>query len=127
MPTAKPLTTARISTPVSRVRIVIERAIMLALGTLILAVVSGVAVGIEAHYQSIQLNGPRLIEASLLLVPFTLVYGAIGSLLASRLPRATVGLLAAFAFASYVEVQVGPIFKLPEWVQDLSPFKLYGQ
>jgi ABC-2 type transport system permease protein len=116
-----------LSTPVSRIRIVIERAIMLALGALILAGVSGIAVGIEAHYQSIQLNGPRLIEASLLLVPFTLVYGAIGALLASRLPRATVGLLAAFAFASYVGVQLGPIFKLPEWVQDLSPFKLYGE
>src|SRR5260370_14228291 len=97
-----------LSTPVSRVRIVIERAIMLAVGTLILAVVSGFAVGIEAHYQSIQLNGPRLIEASLLLVPFTLVYGAIGSLLASHRPRATVGLLAAIAFASDVEVQLEP-------------------
>src|SRR5260370_1996053 len=98
---------------------------MLALGAFILAGVSGIAVGIEANYQSIQLNGPRLIEASLLLVPFTLVYGAIGALLASRLPRATVGLLGAFAFASYVGVHLGPILKLPEWVQDLSPFNLY--
>jgi ABC-2 type transport system permease protein len=116
-----------LSNPVSRVRIVVERALVLALGALVIAAVSSLAVDIEANYQSIRLDAGRLIEASLLLVPFTLVYGAVGALLASRLPRATVGLLGAFAFASYVEVQLAPIFKLPEWVQDLSPFKLYGQ
>ena len=116
-----------LSNPISRVRIVVERAIVLAVGALIIAAVSGVAVGIEAHYQSIELDRGRLVEASLMLVPFTLVFGAVGALLASRLPRATVGLLGAFAFASYVGVQLGPIFKLPEWVQDLSAFKLYGQ
>ncbi len=116
-----------LSNPISRARIVVERAIVLMIGALIIGVVSAVAVGIEAHYQSIELDRTRLIEASLLLVPFTLVYGAVGALLASRLPRATVGLLGAFAFASYVTTQLGPIFKLPEWVQDLSPFKLYGQ
>lgn len=116
-----------LSNPVSRIRIVVERAIVLAISAAIIAAVSGVAVGVEAHYQSIDLDRPRLVEASLLLVPFTLVFGAVGALLASRLPRATVGLLGAFAFASYVSVQLGPIFKLPEWVQDLSAFKLYGQ
>ena len=116
-----------LSNPVSRIRIVVERAVVLALGALIIAAVSGLAVGVEAHYQSIDLDRRRLSEASLMLVPFTLVFGAIGALLASRLPRATVGLLGAFAFASYLIVQLGPIFKMPEWVQDLSAFKLYGQ
>jgi putative exporter of polyketide antibiotics len=48
-------------------------------------------------------------------------------LLAARLPRATVGILGIFAFASYLMLQLGPLFKLPDWVQDLSAFKLYGQ
>jgi len=89
--------------------------------------VSGVAVGFEAHAQAIELDRKRLAEASVLLVPFTLVFGAVGALLASRIPRATVGILGVFAFASYLIIQLGPIFKLPEWAEDLSAFKLYGQ
>ena len=116
-----------LSNPVSRVRVVIERVIVLAIGALIIAAVSGVAVGVEAHAQAIDLDRGRLVAASLLLVPFTLVFGTIGALLASRIPRATVGLLGALAFASYLLVQLGPIFKLPAWVDDLSAFKLYGQ
>ena len=63
----------------------------------------------------------------LLLVPFTLVFGVIGALLASRVPRATVGLLGILVFASYLITQLGPVFKLPTWVQDGSAFKLFGQ
>jgi len=116
-----------LSNPVSRPRVVVERLTVLTLGALVIAAVSGVAVGLEAHSQSIDLNHRRLAEASLMLVPFTLVFGTVGALLASRIPRATVGILGAFAFASYLTVQLGPIFKLPAWVQDLSAFKLYGQ
>ena len=116
-----------LSNPESRPRVVVERLTVLTLGALVIAAVSGVAVGLEAHSQSIDLNHRRLAEASLMLVPFTLVFGTVGALLASRIPRATVGILGAFAFASYLTVQLGPIFKLPAWVQDLSAFKLYGQ
>jgi ABC-2 type transport system permease protein len=116
-----------LSNPMSRARLVIERVIVLGLGALIIAAVSGIVVGVEAHYQGIELDRRRLTEASLLLVPFTLVFGVVGALLASRIPRATVGLLGAFAFASYLLIQIGPIFKMPTWVQDLSAFRLYGQ
>jgi len=116
-----------LSNPVSRTRVVVERALVLALGALIIAAVSGVAVGLESHYQSIDLDGGRLAQASLMLVPFTLVFAAVGALLAARLPRATVGILGIFAFASYLMLQIGPLFKLPDWVQNLSAFKLYGQ
>jgi ABC-2 type transport system permease protein len=116
-----------LSNPMSRTRVVTERAFVLALGTLIIAAVSGAAVGVESHYQSIDLDGGRLAEASLMLVPVALVFAAIGAVLAARLPRATVGILGIFAFASYLMLQLGPIFKLPGWVQDLSAFKLYGQ
>jgi ABC-2 type transport system permease protein len=116
-----------LSNPISRARVVVERLIALALGTLVIAAVSGAAVGLESHYQSIDLSNRRLAEASLLFVPFTLVFGTVGALLASRIPRATVGILGVFAFASYLTVQLGPIFKLPVWVQDVSAFKLYGQ
>jgi ABC-2 type transport system permease protein len=116
-----------LSNPVSRTRIVIERAVVLALGALVIAAVSGLAVGVESHYQGIDLDSAHLIEASLLLVPFTLVFGAVGALLAARLPRATTAILGVFAFASYLMLQFGPIFKLPDWVQNLSAFKLFGE
>jgi ABC-2 type transport system permease protein len=116
-----------LSNPVSRTQVVLERAFVLALGALVIAAASGIAVGLESHNQSIDLDPGRLTEASLLLVPFTLVFAAVGALLAARLPRATVGILGVFAFASYLMLQFGPIFKLPAWVQNLSAFKLYGQ
>ncbi len=60
-------------------------------------------------------------------MPFTLIFAAVGALLAARAPRATVGILGAFTFASYLLTQLGPIFKLPEWTLNASAFKLYGQ
>jgi ABC-2 type transport system permease protein len=116
-----------LSNPVSRAQVVIERAVVLAFGALLIAALSGVAVGLESHNEGIDLDSGRLLEASLLLVPFALVFGAVGALLAARLPRATVGILGVFAFASYLMLQFGPIFKLPDWVQNLSAFKLFGQ
>jgi len=116
-----------LSSPVSRAGVVIERVVVLAVEALIIAAVSGFAVWTEAHYQSIDLDRGRLAAAALLLVPFTLVFGVIGALLASRIPRATVGMLGILVFASYLTTQLAPIFKLPTWVQDASAFKLYGQ
>ena len=116
-----------LSSPVSRAGVVIERVVVLAVEALIIAAVSGFAVWTEAHYQSIDLDRGRLAEAALLLVPFTLVFGVIGALLASRIPRATVGVLGILVFASYLTTQLAPIFRLPTWVQDASAFKLYGQ
>ena len=116
-----------LSNPVSRTQVVLERVVVVALGALLLAAASGVAVGLEAQSESIGLDARRLAEASLLLVPFTLVFAVVGALLAARFPRATVGILGVFAFASSLMVQFGPIFKLPDWVQNLSAFKLFGQ
>jgi putative exporter of polyketide antibiotics len=61
-----------------------------------------------------------------MLVPFALVFAGAGSLLAAWNPRAAVGLLGAFAFASYLDTELGTIYKLPVWLQDLSAFKLFG-
>jgi putative exporter of polyketide antibiotics len=118
---------AVLSNPISRRGVLIERATVLMIGALLIAGVSGVAVGIESHAQSIDLNLGRLTAASLLLVPVALFFAAIGALLASRLPRATVGLLGGFAFVSYFIVQLAPIFHWPSWTEDLSAFHLYGQ
>jgi len=59
-------------------------------------------------------------------VPFALVFAGAGALLAAWNPRAAVGLLGAFAFASYLDTELGAIYRLPLWLQDLSAFKLFG-
>lgn len=118
---------AILSQPQSRVGVVIERMAVLAVGALVVATVSGLAVQYASHQQGIDLNGGRLTAASLMLVPFALVFASVGSLLAAWNPRAAVGLLGAVAFASYLDAEVGPLMKLPIWVQDLSAFKLFGK
>jgi ABC-2 type transport system permease protein len=118
---------AVLSNPMSRRGVVIERATLALIGAFVIAAVSGVAVGIESHVQAIDLDQGRLIAASLLLVPVAMFFAAIGALLTSVLPRATVGVLGGFAFVSYFIVQLAPIFHWPSWTLDLSAFHLYGQ
>jgi ABC-2 type transport system permease protein len=116
-----------LSQPQSRIGVVVERMAVLAVGALVIAGVSGEAVFYESHRQGIDLNGSRLAAASLMLVPFALVFASIGSLLAAWNPRAAVGLAGAIAFASYLIAEIGPLMKLPLWIQDLSAFKLFGK
>jgi ABC-2 type transport system permease protein len=115
-----------LSEPISRSAVVVERMAILATGALLIAAVSAGALFYASHANGIDLDGKRLIAASLMLVPFCLVFAAAGSLLTAWNPRAAVGLLGAFAFASYLDTELGPIFKLPQWLQDLSAFKLFG-
>lgn len=115
-----------LSTPRSRASVVMERAFTLTVGAAIVAAASGVAVAVAAHYESMNVSADRLAEGTSLLVPFALVFAAAGSLLAAWNPRAAVGLLGGLAFASYLVNELGPLFKWPAWLQDLSAFKLFG-
>ena len=115
-----------LSEPQSRAAVVIERAVVLAVGAALIASVSGVVVAIASRNQGMDISAERLAEGSLLLVPFALVFAAAGSVLAAWNPRAAVGLLGAFAFASYLLAELGPLFKWPVWLQDISAFKLFG-
>jgi ABC-2 type transport system permease protein len=116
-----------LSQPQSRLGVVLERMTVLALGALVIAAVSGEAVFYASHQQGIDLNGSRLAAASLMLVPFALVFASIGALLAAWNPRGAVGLAGAVAFASYLIAEIGPLMKLPIWIQDLSAFRLFGR
>ena len=113
--------------PVSRAAVVAERALVLAVGTLAISAAGALAVAVQAQREAIPLNSGRLIVASLLFVPFAAFFAAVGSLLAARVPRATVGLLGGFAFATYFVAQLAPVFNWPAWVEDISAFHLYGQ
>ena len=115
-----------LSTPQSRAAIVLERMAVLVVASLLVAAVSGVVLFYASHAAGIDLDSRRLVEACLLLVPFVLVFAGAGALLAAWNPRAAFGLLGAFAFASYLDNELAPIYKLPAWVQSLSAFKLVG-
>ncbi len=115
-----------LSTPQSRAATVLERMAVLTAGAALVAAVSGVVLFNASHAAGIDLDARRLVEACLLLVPFVLVFAGAGSLLAAWNPRAAVGLLGAFAFASYLDNELAPIYKLPTWIQSLSAFKLVG-
>ena len=115
-----------LSQPLSRAGIVLERMAVLAAGAVLIAAVSGAVLFYAFYQQGIDLNAQRLTAASLMLVPFALVFAGAGSLLAAWNPRAAVGLLGAFAFASYLDTELGTIYKFPVWLLDLSAFKLFG-
>jgi putative exporter of polyketide antibiotics len=115
-----------LSNPESRWAVVMERAAIFAVGAIFVATVSAAAVGLAAHNQAIDVDTARLAAASLELVPLAMVFGAAGSLLAAWKPRAALGLLGGFAFSSYLITELGPFFKWPAWVQDLSAFTLFG-
>ncbi len=113
-----------LSNPQSRAGIVIERMAVLVAGALIVVAVSGLVLFYASHAAGIDLNARRLIEACLMLIPCTLVFAGAGALLTAWNPRAAVGLLAAFALASYLDNELATIYKLPAWIQNLSAFKL---
>ena len=115
-----------LSHPQSRSTVIVERAVVLALGATLITAVSGVVVAIASHNQGMDISAGRLAEGSLLLIPFALVFAAAGSVLAAWNPRAAVGLLGAFAFVSYLIAELGPLFNWPVWLQDFSAFKLFG-
>jgi ABC-2 type transport system permease protein len=115
-----------LSNPESRWAIVIERAAVLAIGAFFVALVSAAAVGLAARNQAIDIDAARLAAASVELVPLALVFGAAGSLLAAWKPRAGLGVLGGFAFASYLISELGSFLRWPAWLQDVSPFTLFG-
>lgn len=115
-----------LSAPVSRTRVVIERAITLLIGTTLVVTVSSVAFYYGAHQANINVQAGDLFQASLAAIPFGASFAAVGALLASRVPRQTVIALATLVFASYIITQLGPLLKWPDWVMRLSLLSLYG-
>lgn len=115
-----------LSAPVSRSRVVGERALTLLVGTTLIVAIASLGFYASTHAAGINLRFSDLTNASLPLLPFVLSFAAIGALLAARVPRATVAVLASLAFLSYLLTDLGPLLKLPDWATRLSVFSLYG-
>ncbi len=115
-----------LSAPVSRSRLVLERAVEFAVASLL--IVGGGYLGLVAEIpkSGMSLDATRVFTASALLWPFALAFGGLGVALASRWPRIAVPALAGFAVLEYLLGDLAPLFKAPGWVANLSVFHLYG-
>jgi ABC-2 type transport system permease protein len=115
-----------LSQPRSRPGVIVERIGVTVVAAAAVAAVSAVAVFYASRYQGIALDPGRLATASLMLVLFALAFASAGALLVAWRPRLAVGALGGLAFLGFLDTEVGGLFKFPAWVQDLSPFQLFG-
>ena len=111
--------------PVSRWRVVVQRAVELALGALLITVAGTLGLLAAAAGQHQTIDGP-LWGATFLLLPVATAFGAIGGAISAWLPRIATGVVSALAVAAFFIQLFGPIFKAPNWVLHLSLFQLYG-
>ena len=91
-----------------------------------MAAVASLAVTVVAASQNIHPELGRLVGATALLLPVALTFGAAGAAIAAWLPRVATTVLTAAAVLSYFLQELGPLFQWPDWVLNLSLFKLYG-
>jgi ABC-2 type transport system permease protein len=115
-----------LSAPVPRWRVVMKRAGTLLASLAIVIGVSSIAFYLEGHAVGINMPSGEMFLASVILVPFGTTFAAVGAVLASRVPRATVAVLIGIAGFSYLANDLGPLFHWPEWALNLSLFSLYG-
>jgi putative exporter of polyketide antibiotics len=116
-----------LTAPVARWWVVAERFLGLLVGATVVVAVSNMAFYLASHASNVNLRAGDLLVASLVMLPFALTFGAVGALLASRVPRVTIPILAAVAFTSYLITEAGPLLKFPDSVMKLSVFSLIGQ
>lgn len=115
-----------LSAPVSRTRVVVERALALLARTTLIIALSSSGLYLGATTANVAFNLGDLLVASLVLIPFGLSFAAVGAILASRAPRAAVAVLSVLAFVSYLITELGPLLRWPDWALNLSVFSLYG-
>ena len=115
-----------LSAPISRTQVVVERALEFAAASLLIVIAGYVGVAAAAPGSGLNFDAGHLFRASALLWPFALAFGGVGVALVSRWPRLAVPLLAGFAVVEYFLGDLAPLFRLPDWVANLSIFHLYG-
>ncbi len=115
-----------LSAPISRSRVIVDRALEFAIASLLIVIGGYIGVAVSLPSSGLQLDAGHVFTASLLLWPFALAFGGLGVAVASRWPRIAVPFLAAFAVVEYFLGDLAPLFKLPDWMANLSVFHLYG-
>ena len=116
-----------LSTPHVRHRVMLGRFAALTIGLLIVAALIFASTGLTAWAAGFALDRGRLAEAAFGLVPIGLIVAAAGYLLAGWLGSASVtGVLTGLTLASFVITLLGPLFKWPALIMQLSIFEQYG-
>jgi ABC-2 type transport system permease protein len=115
-----------LSAPVTRPRIVADRALALTGGMAAIAAAGTLAGWLGVHRQGIPLPSGRLGLAAALLLPFGLSIGAAGAALAGWRPRLALVALGAAIAISFFLLEFGIVFGWPAWLLRLSVFELYG-
>ena len=115
-----------LSAPVTRRRIVADRALALMGGMVAIAAAGTVAGWLGVRHQGILLPSGRLGLAAVLLVPFGLSIGAAGAALAGWRPRLALMALGVAIAISFFLLEFGLVFGWPAWLLRLSVFELYG-
>jgi ABC-2 type transport system permease protein len=118
--------TAVLSTPVHRWAVVAERAVAALIGTVLVVAAGTLATAAIAAAIGSPLDAATLFRASWVLIPFALTYAAVGAIFASYYPRAALGVLGIVAFIGYLDYELVPLLKWPNWVSYLSSQFLYG-
>jgi ABC-2 type transport system permease protein len=115
-----------LSTPVHRWAVVLERGGMAVIAITLVVAAGSVAAALTASASGITLDSDRVFRASWPLIPFALTFAAAGAVGSAYWPRAAVGVLGILAFVSFLAYEVVPLLGWPDWVENLSVFKLYG-
>jgi ABC-2 type transport system permease protein len=115
-----------LSAPVSRTQLVARRALTVSIASLVLSLVATLVLVVLAGRQGVAITGREAVSTVAILVPFALVFGAVGLLLTATIPRGAVLGLGAMAVVSYFVKEVAPLYDWPAWVLDLSVFHLAG-
>lgn len=112
-----------LSTPVSRARWLASTLVVSAGSVIVVCAVAGAATGVAMVKSS---GDPgdlvRLTGAALAHAPAALVFVAVTALLFAVLPQLTVALGWGLLVLGLVIGQFGELLKLPEWLQNASPF-----
>ena len=116
-----------LSTPRSRLQVVLGRFAALATATVLIGVVTLLASAAAAAVAGVQLDSANLAEATLGMVPLGLLIAAIGYLASGWLRAAADTGLISFVLAAWFFISfIGPDLKWPEATLRLSPFYYYG-
>jgi len=117
-----------LANPISRTKVVLEKAVALLLELAGLGVVLWLALWVGAVAVDMEISAGHLAAATLRAVLLALAYGAIAILLGAATGRRTVaiGLTAATAVAAYLVNGLAPLVHALEVPQKLSPFYHYA-
>jgi putative exporter of polyketide antibiotics len=118
--------TSVLSMPVPRWEVVAERAGAALVGVALVVAVGSLATAAAAAAIGVSLDAETLFRASWPLIPYALTYAAVGGVFASYFPRAAIGVLGVVAFLGYLDYELVPLLKLPQWVSYFSAQFLYG-